>query len=102
MARHRPDHVMVEYGGVGYQLDLSRCRRALVNRQVEGMYWTHDALARAIGLSRSSVSRFFSGSHTSMATTMKVLLALKLHFQEVARELNQHEYAAQRPDEAVA
>jgi hypothetical protein len=93
---------MVEYEGVGYRLDLGRCRRALVNRQVEGLYWTHDALARAIGVSRSSVSRFFGGSHTSMATTMKVLRALRLPFKEVAMEMNQQEYATQRPDEAVA
>jgi transcriptional regulator with XRE-family HTH domain len=80
----RPRRVRVAYNGVPYTLDLLRCRRALVVRQVEGELTSMQSLADVIGVSRSTASRFFSGRPTSLAVTLKILGALRLRFDEVA------------------
>jgi transcriptional regulator with XRE-family HTH domain len=80
----RPTQVEVWYRGIPYLLDLVRCRRALVHRQVEGELDSMESLARAVGISRSTASRFFSGRPTSLTVTLKILAALKLAFEEVA------------------
>jgi hypothetical protein len=49
------------YRGLPYRLDLARCRRALIHRQVAGELDSMESLAQAVGISRSTVSRFFSG-----------------------------------------
>src|ERR1700730_7997938 len=69
----RPRHVIVWYRGAPYELDLVRCRRALVMRQVEGELDNMNSLARAVGVSRSTASRFFSGRSTSLAVTLGML-----------------------------
>ena len=81
----RPRHVSVLYRGMPYTLDLAKCRRALVYRQVEGQLDSIESLAAAIGVSRSTASRFFSGRATSLAVTLKILKALRLKFDDVAR-----------------
>ncbi len=80
----RPKQVTVWYRGIPYTLDLVKCRRALVGRQVEGELDSMESLARAVGISRSTASRFFSGRATSLAVTLKILEVLHLKFEEVA------------------
>jgi hypothetical protein len=43
-----------------------------------------ESLAIAVGISRSTASRFFSGRPTSLAVTLKILALLHLSFEEVA------------------
>ena len=57
----RPRQVTVWYRGIPYTLDLVRCRRALVSRQVDGDLDSMESLANTVGISRSTASRFFSG-----------------------------------------
>lgn len=80
----RPKRVTVWYRGIPHTLDLERCRRALVWRQVEGELDSMETLAAVIGISRSTASRFFSGRATSLGVTLKILGALRLRFEEVA------------------
>lgn len=80
----RPRQVTVWYRGIPYTLDLVRCRRALVARQVDGELDSMESLATAVRISRSTASRFFSGRPTSLAVTLKILEALHLSFEEVA------------------
>jgi transcriptional regulator with XRE-family HTH domain len=81
----RPKQARVWYRGLPYIIDLVRCRRALVERQVDGHVDSMQSLADAVGISRSTASRFFSGRPTSLAVTLKILEALHLEFEEVAR-----------------
>jgi transcriptional regulator with XRE-family HTH domain len=85
MDRERPREVIVWYRGTSFVLDLVRCRRALVQRQVEGELDNMNSLARKVGVSRSTASRFFSGRSTSLAVTLRVLAVLHLTFEDVAR-----------------
>ena len=80
----RPRQVTVWFRGIPYTLDLVRCRRALVARQVDGDLDSMESLANAVGISRSTASRFFSGRPTPLAVTLKILEALHLKFEEVA------------------
>lgn len=80
----RPKRVRVEYRGLPYWLDLVICRRALVNRQVEGGIDSMESLAGACQISRSTASRFFSGRPTSLDVTLRILAALGLRFEQVA------------------
>jgi hypothetical protein len=77
--------VRVWYKGLPYVLDLVRCRRALVERQVDGEVDSMENLAAVVAISRSTASRFFSGRPTSLAVTLRILDALHLKFEEVAR-----------------
>src|SRR2546421_12998015 len=81
----RPKETTVLYRGIPYTLDLVRCRRALVRRQVEGELDSMTGLANAVGISRSTATRFFSGRAPSLAVTLKILAVLRLRFQDVAR-----------------
>jgi transcriptional regulator with XRE-family HTH domain len=81
----RPRTTTVWYRGIPYELDLVCCRRALVQRQVEGELDSMESLANAVGISRSTASRFFSGRATSLAVTLKILDKLGLKFENVAR-----------------
>ena len=80
----RPTQTMVWYRGIAFMLDLVVCRRALVGRQVEGEFDSMESLAQAVGVSRSTASRFFSGRSTSLAVTLRILDALHLRFHKVA------------------
>ncbi len=84
-ARYQPRRVTVSYRGIQYTLDLVRCRRAFVERQVEGEFSSIESLAQTLGISRSTTSRFFAGRPTSLAVTVKILKVLRLTFEEVAR-----------------
>ena len=85
----RPKQVEVWYRGIPYLLDLVRCWQALVHRQVDGDLDSMESLAKAVGISRSTASRFFSGRATSLTVTLKILATLKLTFNEVARPITE-------------
>jgi transcriptional regulator with XRE-family HTH domain len=84
----RPRSVIVWYRGLAYELDLVRCRRALVQRQVEGELDSMESLANAVGISRSTASRYFSGRPASLAVTVRILDKLGLKFDDVARPVD--------------
>ncbi len=84
----RPTYVIVWYRGLAYELDLVKCRRALVHRQVEGELDSMESLATAVGISRSTASRYFSGRPTSLAVTLKILDKLVLRFADVAKPVD--------------
>lgn len=86
-AATRPNQTTVVYRGIPYTIDLARCRRALVWRQVEGELDSMESLATAVGISRSTASRFFAGRSTSLAVTLRILDALHLKFEDVATPL---------------
>jgi hypothetical protein len=75
-------------------LDLVRCRRALVMRQVEGSLNSMNSLAGSVGISRSTATRFFSGRPTSLSVTLRILGVLKLKFEDVARPESDEDDAA--------
>ena len=75
---------IVRYNGVYYRRNLSLCRQALTQRQIEGEYLRGVIeLAEALGCSRSTVTRFFNGRNVSTAVTLTLLNALHLSFEEV-------------------
>jgi hypothetical protein len=84
----RPKTVKVWYRGIPFYLDLVRCRHALVKRQVDGDYDSIESLANAVGISRSTCSRFFSGRPTSLAVTLRILDALHVPYTDVARAVD--------------
>ncbi len=87
LRRRRPRQLTVWYRGIAYTLDLVRCRRALVSRQVEGRFDSMQSLADTVGISRSTASRFFSGRPTSLTVTLRMLDALCLSFKDVAQSV---------------
>jgi hypothetical protein len=89
MARmKRPRHVVVNFGGIDYDMDLAVVRHALVRRQVAGEFDSMEGLSKAIGRSRSTASRFVSGKSTSLPVALAVLAKLKLDFDEVFTPCN--------------
>jgi DNA-binding phage protein len=87
----RPKEVTVFYRGIAYLLNLVACRRALVGSQVMGELDGMESLANKVGVSRSTASRFFSGRPTSLAVTLRILHALHLRFEDVARPVSDQE-----------
>lgn len=83
MTRERPDRVQVSYFGTLYWLDLHACRRALVERQLQGQLMTIQALATAANLSRSTVSRFFAGKSHAVSSARCILTTLGLELGDV-------------------
>jgi DNA-binding XRE family transcriptional regulator len=74
---------IVNFRGIDHEMNLSVLRLALVHRQVDGDFDSMEGLAEAIGISRSTVSRFFAGRPTSLTVALAVLDKLKLKFEEV-------------------
>ena len=66
-----------------YRLDLDRCRRALAELEIEGELGGMPELARATGLSISTVCRFFSGRLPSTAVIERIVGELRLTLDEV-------------------
>ena len=83
----RPRYVILSYRGIPHRLDLGLCRNALVRCQVQGELDSMESLAKKVGISRSTASRFFSGRPTSLAVTLMTLAALHLKFEDVATPL---------------
>jgi predicted RNase H-like HicB family nuclease len=88
MKADRPVDSLVWYRGAPYLLDHVVCRRALVEQQIEGKLTNMNSLAKAVKVSRSTASRFFSGWATSLAVTLRILAALGLAFREAARPVS--------------
>lgn len=80
-----PTSVIIRPNGVLFELDLIACRRALARRQVDGDFDSIEGLAKTVGCSRSTASRFFSGRPTSLKLVLATLAVLKLRFEDVAR-----------------
>src|SRR5262245_2408865 len=76
----------VHFRGIRYDMDLAVSRRALVRCQVAGDLDSLQALAEAIGRSRSTVSRFFAGRPVSLAVALAILDRLNLQFDDVFAE----------------
>jgi hypothetical protein len=75
--------VIVNFLGIDYEMNIPVCRLALVRREVAGDFDSMESLASALGRSRSTVSRFFSGRGTSLPVALAVLDKLKLDFDQV-------------------
>lgn len=89
--RSRPNWVIVHYRDTTWILSLIDCRKALVRRQIDGKFDSMEQLADAVGISRSTASRFFSGRPTSLKVTLTILKALKLEFDDVAKPYDRDE-----------
>src|SRR5215472_17100485 len=83
--KRRPASVIVWPNGVPWELDIIACRRALVLRQVAGDFDSMEGLAKKVGCSRSTASRFFSGRPTSLKVILAILGVLKLKFENVTK-----------------
>ena len=86
--------VSVRYRGLPYSLNLVRCRRALVDCQIEGEFDSMEELADKVGVSRSTCSRYFSGRPTSLTVTKRILDALHLKFSDVLTPETEEDDAA--------
>ncbi len=84
----RPRRAIVNFKGIDHEMNVPVLRLALVRRQVAGEFDSMEQLAAAIGISRSTVSRFFSGRATSLTVALAVLDKLKLKFEEVFTPIN--------------
>jgi transcriptional regulator with XRE-family HTH domain len=82
--RRRPAQVVVSYDGHRFRLDLTTIEQAFFRGIVAGRYSDREALARACGISRSTVSRFFHSRTTSIKVTLAILRELGLDFDDVA------------------
>jgi len=78
-----PRRAVVNFDGVDYEMNVLACRHALVRRRVDGEFHSFQGLADAVGRSRSTVSRFFSGRQTSLLVALTILAKLQLAFGEV-------------------
>jgi DNA-binding XRE family transcriptional regulator len=66
-------------------MDDGRCREALIRCQVDGKLDSIQGMAKELGISRSTASRFFSGKPGSLTITLLILDKLGLHFDDVFR-----------------
>ncbi len=83
--RTRTLRAIANFNGIDYEMDLRAARVALVHRQVEGDFHQMGLLADAVGCSRSTVSKWFSGGPTSLPMATAILAKLKLEFGDVYR-----------------
>ncbi len=89
MARMAPPRrAIVNFRGIDHEMNVPVLRLALVRRQVAGEFHSMEDLADAIGISRSTVSRFFAGRRTSLTVALAVLDKLKLKFDHVFTPIN--------------
>ncbi len=84
----KPRRAIVNFKGIDHEMNVRVLRLALVHRQVAGEFDSMEQLATAIGISRSTVSRFFAGRATSLTVALAVLDILKLKFEEVFTPIN--------------
>jgi hypothetical protein len=78
----------VYYRGIPHELDLAACNRALVKREVEGAFASVAGLAKVAKVSRSTATRFLGGRRTSLGVALRMVAALGLCFEEVARPVD--------------
>ncbi len=82
--RRRPATVTLAFGGNPHRVDLAAFERAFFAGVVAGKYNAREDIAKAIGRSRSTVSRFFAGRSTSIRVFLAILNELELSFEDVA------------------
>jgi DNA-binding XRE family transcriptional regulator len=87
-SRTRPRRAIVHFHGIDHEMNMPVLRLALVRRQVAGEFHSMEQLADAVGISRSTVSRFFAGRPTSLTIAMAILDKLMLKFEEVFTPIN--------------
>ena len=82
----RRDSIVVRFRGQEYERDIAKCRRALLERQMEKRFGNVTGFAREIGCGPSTVYRFLNGDGAgSVATMNRVLVGLCLTFDDVHR-----------------
>ena len=82
--REHPDTCEMRFNGVLYEVNLRGLRRALVHRQIEGLYARGQTeLAAGAHTSRSSVNRVFRGRPVSLPTLSAIARALALEVNDV-------------------
>jgi transcriptional regulator with XRE-family HTH domain len=83
---------VVCYGEQEYERDLVRCRRELLEREIEGRFASGTELAHKLGLSRATVSAFFSGRRSvSLPTVVRILREIRVSFEDVHREVGREQ-----------
>lgn len=82
--RRRPASVILAFGGNPHRVDLAAIERAFFVQVVAGKYDAREDIAKAIGRSRSTVSRFFAGRSTSIRVFIEIMNELGLKFEDVA------------------
>jgi hypothetical protein len=75
--------ILVNFKGIGYEMNVAVCHHALVRRQIEGGFESMESLAQAVKRSRSTVTRFFAGRQVSLSVALAILDSLKLEFDQV-------------------
>lgn len=67
-----------------YVRDLAKCRRTLLQREIEGDFDNTDEFAASIGLSSTTVRKWLSGVAPCRETTTNLILdGLRLRFDDV-------------------
>ncbi len=89
--RRRPASVILAFGGHPHRVDLTMIERAFFAQVVAGKYDSREDIAKAIGRSRSTVSRFFGGRSASMRVFLEILNELGLRFEDVATPVTENE-----------
>ncbi len=83
-----PRRVIVNFLGIDHEMNVPVLRLALVRCQVAGQFHSMEQLADLVGVSRSTVSRFFAGRPTSLTIALEVLNHLNVKFEEVFTPVN--------------
>lgn len=80
--------LLVKHEGQAYVRDLAKCRRLVLERQMEREFESVTDLARRIGLRPSTVYRWLRGvGPGTKATTRRILAGLRVEFDEVHRKV---------------
>ena len=87
--RRRPASVIMSFGGHPHRVDLAAIERGFFTQVVAGKYDSREEIAKAIGRSRSTVSRLFGGRNTSIRVFLDILNELGLKFEDVATPVNE-------------
>jgi len=82
--RRRPESVILAFDGHPHRVNLAAIEGAFFAQVVAGRYGAREDIARAIGCSRSTASRFFAGRNTSVRVFLAILHELGLRFEDVA------------------
>jgi transcriptional regulator with XRE-family HTH domain len=80
--------LVVRHEGQTYERDLAKCRRLVLQRQMEREFDSVEELAGRVGLSKSTVHRWLRGvGPGATETTVRILAGLRVEFNEVHRKV---------------
>ena len=79
----------MEFGGHPHRVALETIELAFFALVVAGKYDSREDIAKAIGRSRSTVSRFFAGRNTSVRVFREIVNELGLQFEDVAAPVSE-------------